>query len=189
MKITVTCLRCGKQANRPYRARARYKFCSSACSNKSHAAKKLVEHACEICGKSFRARRSAQRRFCSQRCTGSFTRTLLKSKRSADPQTHRRRYVAHLVAQKIPLACEHCGFDNPREILHLHHKDSNRKNGNLSNLILLCPNCHETTHFVENSGHYGVANTLRGHRRAPNHSITEWYAAAKRERHQPPTIP
>lgn len=30
--------------------------------------------------------------------------------------------------------------------IELHHKDGNRTNNNLTNLIILCPNCHALTH-------------------------------------------
>ena len=32
--------------------------------------------------------------------------------------------------------------------LELHHKDCNRHNNNLSNLIILCANCHTITHRI-----------------------------------------
>lgn len=42
--------------------------------------------------------------------------------------------------------CEHCGYDKIPEILGVHHKDKNRNNNNISNLIVLCPNCHSIEH-------------------------------------------
>jgi hypothetical protein len=44
--------------------------------------------------------------------------------------------------------CEMCGIENwlGRDIkLELHHIDGNRFNNNLSNLQILCPNCHSLT--------------------------------------------
>lgn len=44
--------------------------------------------------------------------------------------------------------CEKCGIDawnGVRAPLDLHHKDGNGKNNNLSNLEVLCPNCHAQT--------------------------------------------
>jgi hypothetical protein len=44
--------------------------------------------------------------------------------------------------------CSCCGISewmNKVLILHLHHKDGNNKNNNLTNLELLCPNCHSQT--------------------------------------------
>jgi 5-methylcytosine-specific restriction endonuclease McrA len=44
--------------------------------------------------------------------------------------------------------CEVCGISSWREkelSLELHHKDGNRTNHHISNLALLCPNCHSQT--------------------------------------------
>jgi 5-methylcytosine-specific restriction endonuclease McrA len=46
--------------------------------------------------------------------------------------------------------CECCGFKELPGILVIHHKDRDRKNNALSNLTVLCPNCHATEHYREN---------------------------------------
>ena len=46
--------------------------------------------------------------------------------------------------------CEKCDYDK-FEILQVHHKDENRKNNDLQNLELICPNCHFEKHYLENS--------------------------------------
>lgn len=46
--------------------------------------------------------------------------------------------------------CERCNYDK-YEILQVHHKDRNRKNNDLKNLQLICPNCHYEEHFLEKS--------------------------------------
>ena len=42
--------------------------------------------------------------------------------------------------------CESCGsyLDNVKP--HIHHKDGNPRNNKLSNLQVLCPNCHSRKH-------------------------------------------
>jgi 5-methylcytosine-specific restriction endonuclease McrA len=45
--------------------------------------------------------------------------------------------------------CEHCGYDAVPEILVLHHRDRDRSNNALSNLEVLCPNCHSIEHMAE----------------------------------------
>jgi 5-methylcytosine-specific restriction endonuclease McrA len=50
--------------------------------------------------------------------------------------------------------CEECGYNDIPEILHVHHIDRNRKNGSLSNLKILCPNCHMEDHFIAKDGQY-----------------------------------
>ncbi len=46
--------------------------------------------------------------------------------------------------------CERCGYSK-REILQIHHKDRDRKNNDLNNLELICPNCHFEDHYLEKS--------------------------------------
>ena len=41
----------------------------------------------------------------------------------------------------VPL-CAHCGFGVPA-VLEVAHLDSDRSNNKLSNLVILCPNCHK----------------------------------------------
>jgi 5-methylcytosine-specific restriction endonuclease McrA len=53
--------------------------------------------------------------------------------------------------------CERCGYSK-REILHVHHKDRDRKNNGLDNLELICPNCHFEDHHLEKS----LLQTRRG---------------------------
>ncbi len=48
--------------------------------------------------------------------------------------------------------CMKCGFYEEPGILQVHHKDRNRKNHDISNLIILCPNCHILIHFQEKTG-------------------------------------
>lgn len=44
--------------------------------------------------------------------------------------------------------CAVCGWNEDEDILQVHHIDENRQNGDIENLILLCPTCHWkiTTH-------------------------------------------
>ncbi|OGI14978.1 hypothetical protein A3K63_03060 [Candidatus Micrarchaeota archaeon RBG_16_49_10] len=44
------------------------------------------------------------------------------------------------IFERAENACQHCGNSNVK--LHIHHIDKNPENNNLSNLIVLCPDCH-----------------------------------------------
>lgn len=49
----------------------------------------------------------------------------------------------------LPNECNICKLSTWQDKilnLHLHHKDGNNQNNNLTNLQLLCPNCHSQTH-------------------------------------------
>lgn len=65
------------------------------------------------------------------------------------------RTVAEMVKGRAGGACENCGYNEYPGILQIHHKDRNRRNNQLSNLELLCPNCHEVTHLLTDTGRYG----------------------------------
>lgn len=53
--------------------------------------------------------------------------------------------------------CEVCGFDDKR-ILEMHHKNLNRREHTKDNLLLLCPNCHESIHWQNKTGKYHHLN-------------------------------
>lgn len=42
--------------------------------------------------------------------------------------------------------CVRCGYSEHPEILGVHHIDEDRNNNTLSNLAVLCPNCHSLAH-------------------------------------------
>lgn len=44
------------------------------------------------------------------------------------------------------VSCARCGFDAEPAILGVHHIDRNRRNNALTNLEVLCPNCHSLEH-------------------------------------------
>jgi hypothetical protein len=46
--------------------------------------------------------------------------------------------------------CEQCGY-RKKEILNVHHSDKNKKNNDIGNLEILCPNCHAERHYLERS--------------------------------------
>lgn len=69
--------------------------------------------------------------------------------RPRDKVMGERALKIRLINQRGAL-CERCGY-NKIEILHLHHKDRNRRNNELGNLELICPNCHYEEHYLEKS--------------------------------------
>jgi hypothetical protein len=57
----------------------------------------------------------------------------------------KKLFAANLKEKK----CEECNLDSWRDLpipLELHHKNGNSKDNSLSNLQILCPNCHALTH-------------------------------------------
>jgi 5-methylcytosine-specific restriction endonuclease McrA len=52
--------------------------------------------------------------------------------------------------------CERCNYDRYPEILEVHHKDRNRENNTIENLLILCPTCHMEDHFLNKDGKWKI---------------------------------
>lgn len=87
---------------------------------------------------------------CSRACANK-NRIGIKYKigRPRDKVVTERAQKIRLIAQR-GTKCERCGYSK-LEILHVHHKDRDRDNNDLSNLELICPNCHYEEHYLEKS--------------------------------------
>lgn len=46
----------------------------------------------------------------------------------------------------LPHICSRCGFKKRTDILQVHHIDEDHTNDKISNLEILCPNCHMAHH-------------------------------------------
>jgi hypothetical protein len=107
--------------------------------------KKDPEKNCETCGTPLIRKRFAsgrledrnvflKRTHCSLSCAN--TRRVI--------QADSHRWRARQIKQKD--RCEDCGTT---EKLHIHHKDKNPANNDLSNLAVLCSSCHKALHWRE----------------------------------------
>lgn len=77
--------------------------------------------------------------FCSKYCAYSYR--VRKFKPVPSCYKLKRVVMIETIGQ-----CQRCGYKKYPNILHIHHKDRNRKNNEDSNLELICPNCHEIEH-------------------------------------------
>lgn len=71
------------------------------------------------------------------------------------------KYRSQLVRERVRRLgylkkCECCGWNKHIGALHLHHADRNRKNNNLENIFILCPNCHWVIHHLDGDMRGGV---------------------------------
>lgn len=114
------------------------KYCSTGCYNKAQIGRGLTEYECKHCGKKFQDSKSCKRKYCSKACVGKESKKTWKGKFT----TVRKNMIARGLLEK----CQLCGFDECKEILGVHHVDGNRNNNELSNLMVLCPNCHSMQH-------------------------------------------
>ncbi len=107
------------------------------------------ETPCVVCGKLIMA--GLNKKTCSRSCA-NINRTGINYKIGSP-----RDKVKSQQALKVRLlkerggSCERCGY-NKYEILQVHHKNRNRDDNILSNLELICPNCHYEEHYLKKVG-------------------------------------
>lgn len=140
-KIPLVCLECGKLFEvYPYRyKRGNVKFCSVGCGtryrNKTNNPAKRPEVRAKISANHADVRGSRNPMYGRR---GPLAPGYIDGRNSIAGDTYRRLAILYL-EHKCAL-CDETNLDN----LDVHHKDGNRKNNELSNLIFLCKRCHLT---------------------------------------------
>src|SRR3989338_11330530 len=119
-------------------------YCSLVCYGKSCR----KEKPCIICNKPILA--GLHKKTCSRSCANKY-RAGIKYKigRPRDKVKYQQGLKVRLLRDR-GLVCERCSYDK-YEILQVHHKNRDRENNDLSNLELICPNCHFEEHLLEKS--------------------------------------
>lgn len=134
------CEICNKEFEFIHVRKDRAKYCSRKCYYKAQHLKGTIKYECQFCNKLFRSSPSHKRKFCSKKCVNNAKISVF------DKPTFQtvRKYMAkrNLINQ-----CQKCGFKKYKKILGIHHKDKNRNNNSLDNLVVLCPNCHSIEHI------------------------------------------
>lgn len=119
-------------------------FCGLVCRGISNR----KETPCIVCGKLIMA--GLNKKTCSRNCSNVHrTGITYKNNRPHDKVTYQRGLKLRLLDERGE-KCGRCEYSKI-EILQIHHKDRNRDNNELSNLELICPNCHYEEHFLEKS--------------------------------------
>ncbi len=144
-KPNTNCVVCDKPIYRRPGVLARFgghAYCSQTC----YGVASRREKPCVVCGALILA--SANKKTCSRVCanknrTGStYTGARLRDKVYTIRMLKKRLFI--LRGQQ----CERCTFAIA-EVLQVHHKDRNKHNNELTNLELLCPNCHASEHYLK----------------------------------------
>lgn len=143
----ISCIICGKKIYRrpgEIRENKGRVFCSSKC-NGINCRK---ETPCTVCGKLILS--GLHKKTCSRKCS-NINRAGIKydGRRVKDKVNTNHSIKIRLINDRGPV-CERCGYSK-FEILQIHHKNRNRKDNDLTNLELMCPNCHFEEHYFEKS--------------------------------------
>lgn len=137
------------------------KYCSPKCYHIAMKHVGGVDLKCEVCGKEYRrppCRSKFKTKTCSLKCRGIATRTPAPT--SEDYPSVRKWLKRRGLIDK----CVKCGYDDEPNILVVHHSDRDRRNNALSNLEILCPNCHAIEHLSEQKNGFSHASTKRKRR-------------------------
>jgi hypothetical protein len=102
----------------------------------------IITKSCPNCNKLFSFPAYEPKTTCSYSCSNTYFRSGKNNpnwKNNAD-RSYRKKAIEHYGA-----SCSICGFSNLLA-LDVHHIDEDRTNNELSNLRVLCCNCHAITH-------------------------------------------
>jgi hypothetical protein len=154
--INKKCLHCKLKflARSADHKRGRAKYCSRSCSAiHTNLLKPKIKHSpnvkCAYCDKEFYLNHSKQKNsksglfFCCREHKDLAQR--IGGIKEIQPDHYGTGYRA-LAWSQLPNKCNRCNYCEIIEILQVHHRDHNHSNNKLSNLEILCPNCHAIEH-------------------------------------------
>ncbi len=141
IRIKANCKICDKEFEHISARCNKAKYCSRKCYHKGQLKNGTVTFECHHCDKEFKGSPShiGKRKYCSIQCTKKENHKTFKPNYT----TVRKAMLARGLISK----CERCGYEEQPLILGVHHKDRNRHNNEMSNLEILCPNCHSLEHL------------------------------------------
>lgn len=134
------CKVCGTSMyRRPSQITSSNVYCSRQCTGIDQQRPKV----CKICTKKYTGNKVTCSRSCSNRARAGISYT----KENKFNKAYKGAFLKEKVAKNNGGVCERCAEDN-YAILQVHHKQERHKGGSdaLSNLEILCPNCHATHH-------------------------------------------
>lgn len=162
----MTCEYCDAQftVRTSYVERGQGRFCSRSCSSKRiqqlRAAAVTPNVECAYCGEPFYKNPSKMANsksglfFCCREHKDLAQRhggiAEIQPPHYADGKCAYRAKAFRLLKNE----CLDCGFDKCTNILVVHHLDMDRTNNDISNLVLLCPTCHDIRHYLTVSGRW-----------------------------------
>jgi hypothetical protein len=131
------------------------KYCSQKCFHENQKKGKIV--ACFICQKdTYKAPKDlkhskSKKYFCSKSCQTKWRNSIVFIGTNHSNWKNGNRVYRNLLERSgggSGLWCRKCKAKDKR-VLIVHHKDSDRENNNLKNLVWLCHNCHYLVHHYK----------------------------------------
>lgn len=126
------------------------KFCSKKCQSVQQKTGKFIQ--CDTCGTEvYRSpkelkKSGSQKYFCSKRCHCVWENVHHRTREHHyNWQGGRATYRKFALRYTEGHYCRRCNINDER-VLVIHHKDRNRNNNALNNLLILCINCHYIEH-------------------------------------------
>lgn len=154
-KETRACVRCGIIFSHIGSEAATRKYCSITCFRSQ---RQRQPKQCSLCNQLFISKHK-KAKYCSVLCAAKVTGAQKSQKHIESGLWNNSRISKRLRIEELGKPhCERCSWDAVPGILEIHHKDRNRRNNQLINLELLCPNCHSTEHYIARDGQF--ANNL-----------------------------
>lgn len=149
--LNTKCLICGNKfyAKPSHKAKGWGKYCSKICQYQGQKTGRIVP--CSICAtevyktKNNQSRSLSGRYFCGKSCQTVWRNTQYAGDKHKNWTTGKASYRVTLLRSGRNKVCGRCKLSDMR-VLAVHHKDKNRDNNNLSNLMWLCHNCHYLVH-------------------------------------------
>jgi hypothetical protein len=161
-KTKINCLNCGKEImveNKEIK-RGYGKFCDRKCSanyNSKHMSQPINNSICALCGKHFYKSESTKSKsksglfFCCRKHKDEAQKIGgIKEIMPAHYDSSVYDYRKIAFREKLPI-CERCGYCTNIAAIVVHHKDKDRTNNDISNLEILCCNCHAIEHYTKRS--------------------------------------
>ena len=148
------------QASLTEHNRGNARVCSRKCAHRSSSLKNIQRKEpnvkCSFCNKDFYISNSKRKNsksglhFCcrehkdlAQRIESNITAIHPPHYKDGKYSEYRIYAIKHYGAK-----CQLCGYNKYDGILEVHHKDYNRNNNDINNLLVCCPTCHREQHLV-----------------------------------------
>ena len=106
----------------------------------------ILEKTCPVCNSIFHTekRKTREQVTCSKGCSNSLYRSGINHPNYVSGKGSYRNIALSMYKNE----CANCGYNEDSDALEVHHRDHNRDNNEVGNLMVLCANCHSILHKV-----------------------------------------